>query len=714
MTTRHVLLLLVALAAALVFAAIAVAQIALPPGGGSSDTDQVATDVDAYSLSVEPWPGNLDTSDMGNIFVSPNAAGELPLGYDLICTNTGPEALQGCASSGECTGGGTCTHTNFWADKRIPLRTLSAAAKMWARNPCDQTVWLDSGDEFTNQAIGDNLSAFIDEGGWDGLDSATNFQFECPDTTFERLNLVIASYPKRSKVYINFSGQAGTGLVATPATDGSGPANPDPDWVYVADVTGSSTVIADVGNHTDIVNAMAGLKLMVTVDPGGCANALGDQRDIVSNTADTITVGSAFTGIVDSCTFTVIADNFSGDIPAGAHFGMYGENASALLVNLDIHNVNEKFAVFQSDVTPGLSVSYWGVSIREELPNGILFANSLIEHLGVASPAFFFQTQVIGANESGSVDIAGPTLWVGSKVAPSDLSAGFAVLQTQGGATALIDTDIISAFPTIGSTNRSGLVTGDPVAGGGRNDTYLMRSRIINNRTTGGSNGAVFYALSTTATGGEFVCWFSSFANNGKSLFFNVQEEGITTWNLKMTACTISGVAVNVFEISSLAGADGFDDVNLNIVDMAYDDGDGLADDWAIAESTIPDRDDNLAAARVTLLSKYPTMNCNGAPCNASLMDQYFFGASTDLNLILPERNAADNDQVRLGSCHKGTGGSHAACFQASAATSRPIFQTVPFIIRLPYWALEGGDRARTWKLNADALTGTSFNRGAP
>jgi hypothetical protein len=572
-----------------------------PSSGDRSDIDGIGTESDINFIKTANWPGNLDVAHLTEIFVSPDSGGLLPLGYDFVCGSASTQEGQGCDELSDCSDG-VCDNPNYWADKNTPLRSLSGAHHMFERNGCGAVVWLDSGDSFDNLAIGDNNSAFVADGGWDG--GATTNDINCNDTTNERVGLVISPWPRGTRVDINFCAQR-----ANAVTDGLD--GPNCDVILVGDSAGTD-VVADADMTAMVADAFNGMKLMATdVSDAGCPLTLGDQRDIDDGTTTTLTVDPAFGGDVEDCVFTVISENFSGNSPNHEHFAIQltgsDNDSQAIMINLDLHNCNEADCISQSSKDPGVSLGLWGVTIHNEL----VATGARLLHTNSPSTTFAFQTRVLNAKKSIVWDSSGPVLSIGSQFMSADTSTAQSLVKTSAFADAIIDSELIVAYPGVGTDDRKGWEFNCNTAIAGDCNNWLIRSRIINQQNTAGV-GALASSVASGTTGWSFRCLYSSIAKVGSGLVVNTTQLGSTRWDVFMRACLFSDIADAIFKVTG----DDLDTVNLDIQDMTYDD--TGSNEWDMETADI----DTLALAQDDIEANSVGAFCGGIACTESRVDK--------------------------------------------------------------------------------------------
>ena len=288
-------------------------------------------------------------------------------------------------------------------------------------------------------------------------------------------------------------------------------------------------------------------------------------------------------------------------------------------------------------------------------------------------------------------DSSGPVLSIGSQFMSADTSAAQSLVKTSAFADAIIDSELIVAYPGVGTDDRKGWEFNCNTAIAGDCNNWLIRSRIINQQNTGGV-GALASSVASGTTGWSFRCLYSSIAKVGNGLVVNTTQLGSTKWDLFMRGCLFSDIADAIFQVTG----DDLDTVNLDIQDMTYDD--TGSNEWDMETANI----DTLALARADILANSVGALCGGIACTSGRLDTYFFGNSGNLAGTLARGTVTDS--VRLGSCHE----DRAACFQA---TTYAIDEELDAALTLPSWALPSGERVRRWQLNAG---GVVYNRGAP
>lgn len=647
---------------------------------GQAGDDGIGTDADVFNISNQTHLQAVDRSHLTPIYVSPDgpdgsttatttsSTSSLEQGFDRVCGPLATEGQIGCDEASDCTGDG-CDETNFFADKTTPLRSISAARLMFARNGCGQEIVFDDGDAFVNHAIGDNQSAFIDEGGFDDV------SLTCVDTTNTEVGLYMRPLTEGERIYWNAAGQSDDGLTQTPATGGV--TDPDPDYVLIAEAASTTTVLTDT-SITMTVDFLIGLKLMVTDDSlGACALSDGDQRDITDNDANTITT-DAFGAATDDCELTVMVDNASGNTPGdnAEHFDFTGvDDGMVIMENFDIFNCAETNCISNSS-KPGVSVMLSGVTVDGELENG---KTGPILHFNSPATSYFINTHVRNVTHSTPFNSSGPTVMIGSSFASAGVNDVQEVVIIGALGALLINTDIFMSHPGTGSTNKLALVIDGDNTDAGPAEHWLINTRIVNDTSNG---TGIRNTTAAAVTSWKLRMFYSSISGVDTAFNLNPVATFKADWFMRSVMISSPGARIVAFQNGTGDVANmNFDHDNIVIDDIN-------ADDWDMETANI----DTVTLARADIVANSPTALCCGATCAAGSgtngVDTCFFGNESDLNGTAARGTAADS--VRIGSCKS-------TVSECARASTYEVNETMPDRLCLP--DMVTGEEICTWNL---------------
>ncbi len=672
---KHILLLLTLLPL------VASAETRLVPLTASTDgNDLVGTEADINFLKNSPWPGNLDTSHLPQIFVSTTATGFLPRGYDLICDAASDEGPIGCDADADCTG--SCDRVNYFADKRLPLKSLSGAYSMFERVGRGH-IWLDAGEVCSGDCIGDSTLSQT------GMAIGNDAELNCNDNTLPCF--VFSGYPAGEIANINYATQSDSGTSQTPATLGL--ANPDIDFVIVAEnVSDSQTVITDT-SITMVADELIGDRAMVTnVDDAGCDLTLYDMEEITDNAATTVTIDD-IGGSVDDCVFTVVSTSQSAVNSINEeHIDIQGaDDGLSILLNLNLHNIYETVAIHVNDKNPSVPIALWNVWVRSSIVDG---ETGPTFHFNSPETAYLFNSGVVDAAARTAFDTSGNVLGIGAHFHTTGVNAR-AVAITRGFATTFIDSYFVA--DTDSNDNDATLLnTTCNVDVAGECKITLIRSVFAGaNNTTDPALDIDFADANTTISSFAFKCLYSSFVKSETSIRWNADQADGFSKSIYMRACAFDDYT-DIFIKGS--GTDVYGGIDFDIQDTVFDD--SAAGDWNMETNGI----NTAALARDDLIANSVGVTGCGvddADATDPLTTCFFGGTSVDFEGTA--MSGGDTDLTKMGSCHEGRD----ECFQI---TTYRISETVDSSLCLLGWELPSGEKVCRWDLNQKG----SLSRGAP
>lgn len=661
-------------------------------GGDSTLTDGIGNGETLSTILGMQYPGNIDRTGMMPLYVSCQEGGAYPLGTDLVCDSTeGFGVIVPCTSDGQCVG--SCDTLNPKGSAELPFLSISAAQKMYASNGCGQDIRLDSGDYFYNECIG--TTANNDQGFTPG-------PLTCVDTTNTRLGLMFGPWPDTSiKVPINFAIQDNVtqtptvaGLPAIDTATGRYDLNTDADYVLVADVTGSSTVITDA-SITMGVNDLQGFQITVT---GTCAGltVLGKTMDVISNTATTVTTNT-WGGVVDGCTFTGVAVGGTADggtVTLFEHFTCAGQDDGlCIFANLDVYNPWEANVFSQSQKDPGTSMLLFGIHMHPELtsddsPQYAIHNNSPATDYIINTVIETAARPVI--NTSGNGVYIGNHFYTNAEWDADD----YLVLMTSD-----VNLMIANVFDAGNDTTNDRtavrLGTNAAVANEWTSIFNLYTGGSIGGGGTGSAGIDLNTGNSSSPTSWIFRSFFDAFVYNDVAIRLNQNTAHTYSKSIFIRGAILSEFNNNSILLSGISGS--FDDTDYDIQDTCGQ-FDTPTNHWDMETPNLG----NVAAARADLIANSPGITCGGSACVATPgnIDTFFFGNSDDLgSREHNEHNTAGNiDRVRLGGAHDNT----TACYKQSTYS---IDVTVDDKLKLLKEILPSGELVNRWQFNEDGLT---------
>jgi len=658
--------------------------------GDTSDIDLIITEDDLTFIKTARFPGNLNPdTGMRQIFVSPDATGELPQGYDWMCDEGSDNEFAGCNSDSDCNGTpGTCTSVNWWADRDTPLETLSAAAHFVERNGCGTWVWFDSGDTFDNGAIGDSTETRLSETGFDLATSGV--ELDCNDSDNRRVGLVLAAYPPEKRVTFNFAWQSAN---VTALGNEDGTSGPEADIIVKA-VAGesSATVIGDAASIELAVDELIGGKALVTDDSDvGCALTDGDIRTISDNDADTITVDTFGANETDDCVFTIVTTGMSNTSVGQGHFEIGGtDEGQAVFVNLDVYNSYEDNTFSCSNKDPSVSCAFWGTWILSSLDNG---SGGPLFHMNSPTTDFFFQSGARNITNSIPLNTSGSVLSIGSDFIASTAYAEEEIVKASSHAAAFIDTRIYGYTAISPLTpDRNSLTFQGNTGVAGEADLLLIRSVLGGSKGTTGDGVLRVAATNDDITSLSVRMFLTSLIEGDVGLSVGLQDADTFSKTFYGQGLIFDRLTSKIVSSNNNQTTG----IDWCITDSAYDDTEIGTNDWDLSADNINTRtlaEDDVEADTGT--------SCCGVASDCSAGG--FFSGSDDLaNSDANVGSGGVDDMMRLGTCHE----DNSECYQA---TTLSILENLNSRLCLNGWELPSGEKGCVIQINPD---GNAIDRG--
>lgn len=438
---------------------------AFPVGHPENHSDGICTNKDLAFLMTSRWPGNLDTTHLKPVIISPRGTNLSRPGADFFCGPLATEAGERCDTDSDCTGDGCDVPNNDgWI---TPVASISGWAAITEKYGCGvHAMWNVADGPIQNLDWGSSVSDFAlaDNGA-----SSPGIEVDCNDATNSRTAGVFSAWPPGGSVrwHADNCWQSANGYNLGAATGGL--ADPDCDVVVVSD-SASTTEIANSGTPLALdPNELRGGRAVITAI-GGTGNALGQSREIASNTATTITVGTAFAGDTSGYQFTVVP--VGGEPPGGSNPGNAngntfdiinggatpGADGTFYIIGGDLFNSWDQDAISQAN-KPGARLVTWDVGIIGDLLTNAAAAGRLLHNNTSASHGdILIQTRALNAARSYAHDTSDSEFVVGSMFSSLPSNGTSALAKFSGHGTFLFGNTFIGAEGTLGTNNRDAVL----------------------------------------------------------------------------------------------------------------------------------------------------------------------------------------------------------------------------------------------------------------